>query len=86
MLKRLLKPLLGGAAAVALAAIAYAPAANAACWWNGYSWSCDYAPAYSYSQPAWQPNPYPAYGAYYDPYAPYYGYGPSGRYPGPKAN
>lgn len=87
MTRILTRSLLGGAAAMAIAAIAFAPSANAACWWNGYGWNCDYAPAYSYAPPppSYAPYAYPAYGGYYD-YDPYAGFGVNGRYPGPKTN
>jgi hypothetical protein len=32
--------LLGTAAAIALAAVAFSASANAACYWNGYNWNC----------------------------------------------
>ena len=32
--------LLGTAAAIALAAVAFSGSANAACYWNGYNWNC----------------------------------------------
>ena len=34
------KTLLGAAAAIAVAAVAFSGSANAACYWNGYSWNC----------------------------------------------
>lgn len=87
MTRTLTRSLLGGAAAIAIAAFAAAPSAHAACWWNGYAWSCDSGPAYSYySPPTWQPYAYPSYPGYYYPYDASYGFGPNGRYPGPKTN
>ena len=57
------KSLLGAAAAaVAVAAVAFSGSANAACYWNGYSWNCASPQVYS------QPYPY-QYG-----YHAYYGY------------
>ena len=34
------KTLLGAAAAIAVAAVAFSGSANAACYWNGYNWNC----------------------------------------------
>jgi hypothetical protein len=56
------KTLLGTAAAIALAAIAFSGPANAACYWNGYNWNCPPPQVY------YQPSTY-QYG-----YQPYYGY------------
>jgi hypothetical protein len=79
------KTLLGTAAAIALAAVAFSSSANAACYWNGYNWNCaspqvyyqpytyqyGYQPYYGYSQP--------------DSYGRYSYWNPS-RYPGPRAS
>ena len=35
-----MKTLLGAAAAIAVAAVAFSGSANAACYWNGYNWNC----------------------------------------------
>ena len=79
------KTLLGAAAAIAVAAVAFSGSANAACYSNGYNWNCASPQVY------YQPHPY-QYG-----YQPYYGYSqpesygsysywnPS-RYPGPRAS
>ena len=79
------KTLLGAAAAIAVVGVAFSGSANAACYWNGYSWNCASPQVY------YQPHPY-QYG-----YQPYYGYSqpdsygsysywnPS-RYPGPRAS
>ena len=56
------KTLLGAAAAIAVAAVAFSGSANAACYWNGYNWNCASPQVY------YQPYPY-QYG-----YQPYYGY------------
>ena len=34
------KTLLGAAAAIGVAAVAFSGSANAACYWNGYNWNC----------------------------------------------
>src|SRR3984893_1639282 len=79
------KTLLGAAAAIAVAGVAFSGSANAACYWNGYSWNCASPQVY------YQPHPY-QYG-----YQPHYGYSQpdsygsysywnQSRYPGPRAS
>src|ERR1700719_3333332 len=68
------KTLLGAAAAIAVAAVAFSGSANAACYWNGYNWNCASPQIY------YQPHTY-QYG-----YQPYYGYSQPDSYltvPGP---
>ena len=62
------KTLLGAAAAIAVAAVAFSGSANAACYWNGYNWNCASPQVY------YQPYPY-QYG-----YQPYYGYSQPNSY------
>jgi hypothetical protein len=77
----MIKPLLATIGGLAVAGFMFTGTANAACWWNGYNWDCNYAPAY---EPYYNPYPYSPYGWIY-PYYPGYGYY-YGRYPGPKTN
>ncbi len=81
------KTLLGGAAAFAVAAIAFTGVAKAECFWTGYSWSC--TPSASY----YTPYPYYYQPYYYSTATPPYdqpdwgaGYKPSWlpSYPGPR--
>ena len=66
------KTLLGGAAAVAIGALAFSSTAQAQCWWTkGYNWQCS-APS---SYPAYYP---PGSPSYYSPTIPSYY---SGGYP-----
>jgi hypothetical protein len=46
------KTLLGAAAAIGVAAVAFSGSANAACYWNGYNWNCASPQVY------YQPYPY----------------------------
>ena len=62
------KILLGGAVAIAVAAVTFSGSANAACYWNGYNWNCASPQAY------YQPYTY-QYG-----YQPYYGYSQPNSY------
>ncbi len=80
----MIRTILGGATALALAATAFAADARADCWWNGYSWSCSYpTPTYSYYPGYWgnYGYGYQPYG-YYSPYSGYPAY--SYSYPGPR--
>jgi hypothetical protein len=54
---------LSGTAAAVVAALALAPRAQAACWWDGYGWHCNTTPP-AYVVPYWG----------HDGYAPKYGY------------
>jgi hypothetical protein len=88
------KTLLGTAAAIAVAAVAFSSSANAACYWNGYNWNC--ASPQVYYQPYTHQYGYQPYIHQYG-YQPYYGYSQPGsyrrysdwnpsRYPGPRAS
>jgi hypothetical protein len=80
-----IKTLPGVAAAAIVAAVAFAPAANAACAWDGYNWNCS-APYVAYPSPPTMT--YGAPGVYMSP-GPVYptpSIGTDMRYPGPKTN
>ena len=70
------KTLLGGAAAIAIGALAFASSAEAQCWWTkGYNWQCSVPSTY----PAYYPPGSPYYSPPTTPY--YYSGGYAGGYP-----
>jgi hypothetical protein len=79
-MRSLTKTLLGGAAAAMIVATAFAPSANATCWWDGGNWNClTAAPNGAVIAPGGISN-----GAYFIP-APSWGFDPrSYNYPGPR--
>lgn len=54
----MMKTLSAAAAAVLIAGVAFADAANAQCYWTGYAWSCGY--------PGWNAPAAPGAWGYYD--------------------
>jgi hypothetical protein len=78
------KAVLGAAAAVVLAGVAFATSAQAQCWWDGFTWACagPAAPVYSYDEPYWG-VPWQTYPTVSGEY---YGYKPQWlpSYPGPR--
>jgi len=80
-----IKTLPGVAAAAAIAAVAFAPAANAACAWDGYNWNCSATTYPSYPPPIMTgsaPGMYMAPGPMYSTPS----IDTNMRYPGPKTN
>ncbi len=64
-----MKTLLSALAAVMLlGAVATATPAQAACWWNGYSWTCAGYYPYRYYRPWWRHHYYWRHHHYYRHY------------------
>ena len=77
------KALLGAAAAVVFGAVALTSSAQAACWWNGWNWSCAGGSRAAYYDPYWGGVPwqtYPTVGYEYNGYKPQW----LPSYPGPR--
>lgn len=54
-----MRKLLGALAIAGLAMIVSAPGADAACWWNGFTWVCTPPPYAGPWRPYWR-HPYPS--------------------------